>query len=79
MVPGSSPGGPTTLILKKRSKKMIIRKLKEIIEILISAEEDAKKISSGNASAGRRVRKVCMDATKDLKDLRAEILKEIKK
>ena len=58
---------------------MFIEKLKEIIEALISAEEDAKKIPSGNASAARRVRKICMDATKDLKDLRAEILKETKK
>ena len=58
---------------------MITQKLKEIIEALSSSEADAEKVLSGNASAGRRVRKVCMEAIKDLKDLRAEILKEIKK
>lgn len=58
---------------------MIVEKLRQILEALTSAEEDAKKCEAGNASAGRRVRKVCMEATKDLKSLRAQILEIGKK
>ena len=58
---------------------MILEKLKKIIENLIETEQDAQKAESGNASAGRRVRKVCMEATKDLKELRAFVLEESKK
>lgn len=58
---------------------MIVSRLKEIIEELCKAEEDAQKCESGNASAGRRVRKACSEATKRLKELRAIILEESKK
>ena len=58
---------------------MIVERLIEIIETLSEAKGDAEKAESGNASAGRRVRKVCMEATKSLKDLRALILEQSKK
>ena len=58
---------------------MIVEKLKQIIEDLCTAQEDAEKCESGNASAGRRLRKACMEATKDLKTLRAEVLENLKK
>lgn len=58
---------------------MIVERLKEILETLAAAEEDAEKCETGNASAGRRVRKICMEATKELKDLRALILEQSKK
>ena len=57
---------------------MITEKLKAILEELASAEEDAQKCESGNASAGRRVRKASMNAIKELKDLRAAVLEQIK-
>lgn len=58
---------------------MIVERLKEILETLAEAQVDAEKCESGNASAGRRVRKICMEATKELKDLRALILEQSKK
>ena len=58
---------------------MIVERLKEILERLANAEADAEKCESGNASAGRRVRKVCMEATKELKALRTLILEQSKK
>lgn len=58
---------------------MIVERLKEIMENLAAAEADAEKCESGNASAGRRVRKVCMEITKELKELRALILEQSKK
>ena len=57
---------------------MITEKLKEILEELSSAEEDATKCEEGNASAGRRVRKISMNAIKSLKELRSAILEKIK-
>ncbi len=53
---------------------MIVEKLKKILEDLSNAEEDSLKCESGNASAGRRIRKVSMNAIKDLKELRTMIL-----
>lgn len=58
---------------------MTTQKLESIIQMLSEALEDVSKSESGNASAGRRARKVCMEASKELKDLRAKILEEIKK
>ena len=58
---------------------MIVQKLKKILEDLCNSESDAEKCEAGNASAGRRVRKVAMVAIKDLKDLRSEILELSKK
>jgi len=58
---------------------MIVERLKQILDTLAAAEVDAEKSESGNASAGRRVRKVCMEVTKQLKDLRALILEQSKK
>ena len=57
---------------------MITEKLKEILEELATAEEDAEKCEQGNASAGRRVRKASMQAIKELKELRAAVLERIK-
>ena len=76
MVPGSSPGGPTK---STKGVKMIVERLKQILDTLAAAEADAEKTEAGNASAGRRVRKVCMEITKELKDLRALILEQSKK
>tara|TARA_B100000886_G_scaffold260597_1_gene185485 strand:- start:13105 stop:13284 length:180 start_codon:yes stop_codon:yes gene_type:complete len=57
----------------------ISEKLKEILQTLIKAEEDAIKCESGNASAGRRLRKASMAVIKELKDLRAQVLEQNKK
>ena len=57
---------------------MIVKKLEEIVRRLEESKIDATKSESGNASAGRRVRKVCMEATRELKSLRALILENIK-
>lgn len=58
---------------------MIVNKFEEIIKSLTLATEDAEKCEKGNASAGRRLRKVALEATKALKELRAEIMAGIKK
>ena len=53
---------------------MIVERLREIVRDLEASEEDAIKAETGNASAGRRVRKASMTAIKELKELRALIL-----
>tara|TARA_B100001094_G_scaffold299050_1_gene323424 strand:+ start:359 stop:535 length:177 start_codon:yes stop_codon:yes gene_type:complete len=58
---------------------MIIEKLEEIISTLEASREEAQKAETGNASAGRRLRKVCMEAAKELKELRAIVLEQSKK
>jgi len=58
---------------------MIVDKFEKILKDLTLATEDAEKCEKGNASAGRRLRKVALDATKALKELRAQIMEEIKK
>ena len=57
---------------------MIVEKLKNILEELAQAEEDATKSEEGNASAGRRVRKASMSAIRELKELRNLVLQQIK-
>jgi hypothetical protein len=57
---------------------MIVEKLKNILEELAHAEEDATKSEEGNASAGRRVRKASMSAIRELKELRNLVLQQIK-
>jgi len=57
---------------------MITEKLKTILEELVKAEEDATKCEEGNASAGRRLRKVSMNVIKELKELRTAVLEQIK-
>ncbi len=57
---------------------MIVEKLKNILEELAQAEEDALKCESGNASAGRRLRKIAMSAVKELKELRTLVLEQNK-
>ena len=57
---------------------MILEKLKQIVEELNTAVEDARKCESGNASAGRRVRKISMSVIKELKELRTIILEQSK-
>ena len=58
---------------------MVTEKLKEIATTLCEAEEDAQKSEKGNISAGRRLRKVCMEAINQLKNLRKTILENSKK
>jgi len=57
---------------------MIVERLKTILTELSQAEIDAEKCEDGNASAGRRLRKASMTAIKELKELRAAILEQIK-
>lgn len=57
---------------------MIVEKLKNILEELAQAEEDATKSETGNASAGRRLRKASMTAIKELKELRILVLEQTK-
>ena len=58
---------------------MIVEKFEKILKELSLAVEDAEKCEKGNASAGRRLRKVSLEAMKALKDLRLEIMENIKK
>jgi hypothetical protein len=57
---------------------MILEKLKSILDELAKAEVDAQKAESGNASAGRRLRKASMNTIKELKELRAMVLEQNK-
>lgn len=57
---------------------MISEKFKSILSELQEAEKDATKCDKGNASAARRLRKVCLAAMKELKELRAEIMEDVK-
>ena len=56
---------------------VIADKFKEILTALEESEKDSEKCDRGNASAGRRLRKACLKAMKDLKDLRAEIIADL--
>jgi len=47
--------------------------LQSIVNTLTTAITDANKFDSGNASAGTRVRKAAMEATKGLKALRTTV------
>ncbi len=58
---------------------MIKQRLNEILEKIKQTESDVDKSETGNASAGRRVRKVCMEIIKELKEIRVEILENSKK
>ena len=58
---------------------MIVEKFEKILKELTLATEDAEKCEKGNASAGRRLRKISLEARKALKELRAEIMANIKK
>mgnify|MGYP001406510125 CR=1 FL=1 len=57
---------------------MILEKFRKILEELAQAEIDAEKSESGNASAGRRLRKASMSAIKELKELRTLVLEQNK-
>ena len=57
---------------------MISEKFKTILAALQEAEKDSEKCDKGNASAGRRLRKACLSAMKELKELRAEIIADMK-
>lgn len=53
----------------------IVEKLEEIIKVLEIAKADATKVDEkGNVSAGVRVRKDAMSATKALKELRDMVI-----
>ena len=58
---------------------MIVEKFEKILKELTLATEDAVKCEKGNASAGRRLWKVSLEAMKALKELRGEIMENIKK
>lgn len=58
---------------------MIVEKFEKILKELTLATEDAEKCEKGNASAGRRLRKISLETMKALKELRAEIMENIKK
>lgn len=51
----------------------IQNELENIVNTLTAAITDAQKFDGGNASAGTRVRKAAMEATKNLKTLRATV------
>ena len=51
----------------------IENELTEIVNTLTAAIIDASKFDNGNASAGTRVRKAAMEATKSLKNLRSTV------
>ena len=57
---------------------MIVERLREILNELAQATEDAEKCESGNAAAGRRLRKASMNAIKELKELRTLVLEQSK-
>jgi hypothetical protein len=57
---------------------MISEKFKEILADLEDAERDSEKCDKGNASAGRRLRKACLVAMKELKELRSDIIADMK-
>ena len=56
---------------------MALDRLQKILSELSLAVRDAEKFDSGNASAGRRVRKSAMDAIKELKELRGDVMAEL--
>ena len=57
---------------------MVLDQLQKIISDLSKAAGDADKFDNkDNASAGRRVRKASMQAIKDLRDLRKEVMDEL--
>ena len=56
----------------------IAEKLNSILESLCETKPDAQKSQNGNASAGRRLRKSCMEAIHELKALRALVLENQK-
>ncbi len=60
---------------------MILENLQTILNELHSEDnvKDANKAESGNAAAGRRLRKACLEAIKELKTLRANILEHTRK
>jgi len=53
---------------------MIKEQLEEVLAALEEALADADKFDRGNASAGKRLRKVAVDQMKALKELRAEVM-----
>jgi hypothetical protein len=60
---------------------MILENLQTILNELHSEDniKDATKAESGNAAAGRRLRKACLEAIKELKSLRTNILDQTRK
>tara|TARA_B100000287_G_C20328989_1_gene660929 strand:+ start:81 stop:278 length:198 start_codon:yes stop_codon:yes gene_type:complete len=57
---------------------MVLDQLQKIISDLSKAAGDADKFDNkDNASAGRRVRKASMQAIKDLRDLRKQVMDEL--
>jgi len=53
---------------------MIREQLEEVLAALDEAMADADKFDRGNASAGKRLRKVAVDQMKALKALRSEVM-----
>lgn len=68
------PLGKTTIEgVIAMSNANITTDLETIVNTLTAAIADANKFDNGNASAGTRVRKAAMEATKSLKNLRATV------
>ena len=57
---------------------MIVERLRKLTEALCKLEEDAVKCDNGNKAAGRRVRKACMEISKEIKEFRTLILEKNK-
>ena len=55
----------------------ILEQWAEIKVLVESLDLDVVKNANGNASAGRRVRRSAMDAIKELKALRADVMAEL--
>jgi len=53
-------------------------KLEKMIEVLEAAKKDAEKCERGNASAGRRLRKIALEVSKECKELRADVMSHLK-
>ena len=56
---------------------MIREQLEAVLAALDEAMADADKFDRGNASAGKRLRKVAVDQMKALKALRSEVMDTI--
>tara|TARA_R100001082_G_C4219818_1_gene98717 strand:+ start:162 stop:350 length:189 start_codon:yes stop_codon:yes gene_type:complete len=58
--------------------KCLEEKIDKMIEALEEAKKDAEKCEKGNASAGRRLRKVALQVSKECKVLRADVMSHLK-
>lgn len=57
----------------------ILHELEELAAIVSDAEKDTRKFDSGNAAAGKRVRKKMQEVRKKAREIRFSIQKEKRK